>query len=115
MDKVVLRFQASAQSATGKATTCTTMVRHPLKAIVREAWCKPKCITAAPPVCVDVAKMAPTMPAPAPKSWLSSAGWGLAILSFINLFNYLDRYLVPALFESLKHSELRLTDAQLGS
>jgi predicted MFS family arabinose efflux permease len=46
---------------------------------------------------------------------LSSAGWGLAILSFINLFNYLDRFLVPALFESLKHSELRLTDAQLGS
>src|ERR1700733_11438247 len=51
----------------------------------------------------------------AQKSWLNSAGWGLAILSFINLFNYLDRYLVPALFESLKHSELRLRDAQLGS
>jgi len=46
---------------------------------------------------------------------LNSAGWGLAILSFINLFNYLDRFLVPALFESLKHSELRLTDAELGS
>ena len=46
---------------------------------------------------------------------MNSAGWGLAILSFINLFNYLDRFLVPALFESLKHSELRLTDAQLGS
>ncbi len=51
----------------------------------------------------------------APKSWLNSAGWGLAILSFINLFNYLDRFLVPALFESLKHSELGLTDAELGS
>jgi MFS transporter, Spinster family, sphingosine-1-phosphate transporter len=51
----------------------------------------------------------------AQKSWLGSAGWGLAILSFINLFNYLDRFLVPALFESLKHSELRLTDAELGS
>ena len=51
----------------------------------------------------------------AAKSWLNSAGWGLAILSFINLFNYLDRFLVPALFESLKHSELGLTDAELGS
>src|SRR5260370_32469593 len=56
-----------------------------------------------------------SMPGQAQKSWLNSAGWGLGILSFINLFNYLDRYLVPALFESLKHSELRLTDAELGS
>ncbi|MEA3150236.1 MAG: transporter, Spinster family, sphingosine-phosphate transporter [Gammaproteobacteria bacterium] len=51
----------------------------------------------------------------APKSWLNSAGWGLGILSFINLFNYLDRYLVSALVERLKHSELALTDGQLGS
>jgi MFS family permease len=51
----------------------------------------------------------------APKSWLNSAGWGLAVLSFINLFNYLDRYLVSALVEPLKHSELALTDAELGS
>lgn len=50
-----------------------------------------------------------------PKPWLHSAGWGLAILSFINLFNYLDRYLVSALVERLKHSELALTDAELGS
>jgi MFS family permease len=49
-----------------------------------------------------------------PKSWTNSAGWGLAILSFINLFNYLDRFLVPALFESLKHSELELSDTELG-
>jgi MFS transporter, Spinster family, sphingosine-1-phosphate transporter len=55
------------------------------------------------------------MPTPASKSWLSSAGWGLAILSFINLLNYLDRYLVSALVESLKHSELALTDAESGS
>lgn len=55
------------------------------------------------------------MPDQNPKSWLNSAGWGLAILSFINLFNYLDRYLVSALVESLKHSELALTDAELGS
>jgi MFS transporter, Spinster family, sphingosine-1-phosphate transporter len=59
--------------------------------------------------------MAANMPDQAPKSWLNSAGWGLAILSFINLFNYLDRYLVSALVERLKHSELALTDAQLGS
>ncbi len=48
-------------------------------------------------------------------SWLKSAGGGLAVLSFINLFNYLDRYLVSALVESLKHSDLALTDAELGS
>jgi MFS family permease len=59
--------------------------------------------------------MPPDMPAQAPKSWLNSAGWGLAILSFINLFNYLDRYLVSALVEPLRHSELALSDAELGS
>jgi MFS family permease len=50
-----------------------------------------------------------------PKAWISSAGLALGILSFINLFNYLDRYLVSALVESLKHSELKLTDTQAGS
>lgn len=40
---------------------------------------------------------------------------GLAILSFINLFNYMDRYVLSALVESLKHSELALSDAELGS
>jgi MFS family permease len=55
------------------------------------------------------------MPNKTASSWMSSAGWGLAVLSFINLFNYLDRYLVSALVERLKHSELALTDAQLGS
>jgi MFS transporter, Spinster family, sphingosine-1-phosphate transporter len=49
------------------------------------------------------------------KAWISSAGIALAILAFINLFNYLDRYVVAALVESLKHSELALSDAQLGS
>jgi MFS family permease len=49
------------------------------------------------------------------KAWISSAGVALAILAFINLFNYLDRYLVAALVERLKHSELALSDAQLGS
>jgi MFS family permease len=49
------------------------------------------------------------------KAWIGSAGIALAILAFINLFNYLDRYVVAALVESLKHSELALSDAQLGS
>jgi len=96
-------------------------VRRPLKSPTR-ANVPGKCITlesrseySLAPVDAGVAKMPRNMPGQVPKSWLNSAGWGLAILSFINLFNYLDRFLVPALFESLKHSELRLTDAQLGS
>ena len=40
---------------------------------------------------------------------------GLAILTLINLLNYLDRYVVASLVESLKASELRLSDAELGS
>src|ERR1700679_3354222 len=59
--------------------------------------------------------MPPIMRTQADKSWLHSAGWALAVLSFINLFNYLDRYLVPALYETLKHSELKLSDGQLGA
>jgi len=39
----------------------------------------------------------------------------LAVLTLINLFNYLDRWIVAALAESMKHSELRLSDTQLGS
>lgn len=39
----------------------------------------------------------------------------LAILTLINLFNYLDRWIVAALAESMKHSELQLSDTQLGS
>jgi MFS transporter, Spinster family, sphingosine-1-phosphate transporter len=49
------------------------------------------------------------------KSWARSASFGLAILSFINLFSYLDRYVVSALAESLKHAGLGLSDANLGS
>ena len=49
------------------------------------------------------------------KSWVRAATFGLGILSVINLFSYLDRYVVSALIESLKHSELGLTDANLGS
>lgn len=50
-----------------------------------------------------------------PKAWIGSARVALGILAFINLFNYLDRYLVSALVESLKHSELALSDTQAGS
>ncbi|HYL21479.1 MAG TPA: MFS transporter [Gemmatimonadales bacterium] len=39
----------------------------------------------------------------------------LAVLTLINLFNYLDRWVVAALAESMKHSELQLSDTQLGS
>jgi MFS transporter, Spinster family, sphingosine-1-phosphate transporter len=40
---------------------------------------------------------------------------GLIVLTLINLFNYLDRYVVSALVESLKRSEMRLSDTQIGS
>ncbi len=40
---------------------------------------------------------------------------GLIVLTLINLFNYLDRWIVAALAESMKHSELHLSDTQLGS
>src|SRR2546427_12570656 len=40
---------------------------------------------------------------------------GLVVLTLINLFNYLDRWIVAALAESMKNSELRLSDTQLGS
>jgi MFS family permease len=43
-----------------------------------------------------------------------AARWGLAVLSLINLLNYIDRYVVPAVFESLRRSELHLSDTQLG-
>jgi MFS family permease len=43
-----------------------------------------------------------------------SAGYALGVLTFINLFNYLDRWVVAAVVESIKHSELHLSDTQLG-
>jgi MFS family permease len=43
-----------------------------------------------------------------------AARWGLAILTLINLLNYIDRYIVPALFESLRGSAFHLSDTQLG-
>jgi MFS family permease len=43
------------------------------------------------------------------------AAWtGLALLTLINQVNNLDRYVVPAIGESLKHSEIRPTDEQFG-
>jgi MFS family permease len=39
----------------------------------------------------------------------------LAVLTLLNLFNYLDRFVLSSLVESLKSSELRLTDTQLGA
>jgi hypothetical protein len=44
-----------------------------------------------------------------------AARTGLAVLTLINLLNYLDRYVVASLVESLKKSELSLSDAQAGS
>src|SRR5437660_7825330 len=43
-----------------------------------------------------------------------AATYALAILTLINLFNYLDRWVVAAVVESIKHSELALSDSQLG-
>jgi MFS transporter, Spinster family, sphingosine-1-phosphate transporter len=43
-----------------------------------------------------------------------TARYALAILTFINLFNYVDRWIVAAVAESIRHSELHLSDTQLG-
>jgi predicted MFS family arabinose efflux permease len=42
------------------------------------------------------------------------AGRALLVLALINLLNYLDRFVVSALAEPLKRSELQLSDTQLG-
>src|ERR1700747_875105 len=44
----------------------------------------------------------------------TSAGYALAVLTFINLFNYLDRWVVAAVGESIKRSEIYPTDTQIG-
>lgn len=49
------------------------------------------------------------------KSWVRAASFGLGVLSVINLFSYLDRYIVSALAESLKHAGFGFTDANLGT
>jgi len=54
-------------------------------------------------------------PATAPGTLLSGvAGRALVVLALVNLFNYLDRFVVSALAESLKRSPLALSDTQLG-
>jgi MFS transporter, Spinster family, sphingosine-1-phosphate transporter len=49
------------------------------------------------------------------KPWLATPNIGLAILAIINLLSYMDRYVVAGVLESLKHSNLGLTDTNLGS
>ncbi len=46
---------------------------------------------------------------------ISSAKLGLLVLTGMNLLNYLDRFVVSALVESLKASELHLSDVQCGA
>lgn len=53
-------------------------------------------------------------PSSDPARDLRAARYTLAILTFINLFNYLDRWVVAAVVESIKKSELALSDTQLG-
>ncbi len=50
-----------------------------------------------------------------PNTWISSPNWVLAVLAFINLFSYLDRYVVSGVLESLKNAGLGLSDTNLGS
>jgi predicted MFS family arabinose efflux permease len=50
-------------------------------------------------------------PAPAART----AWAALVVLTLVNLVNYMDRYVVPGVGESLQHSELHLTDSQFGA
>ena len=52
---------------------------------------------------------------PATREVTRAAKVGLAVLTFINLFNYMDRFIVASLEESLKRSELHLSDFQFGA
>ena len=49
-----------------------------------------------------------------PEFPLRGARAALLLLTAVNLLNYLDRYVVSALVESLRHSKLHLSDPQLG-
>jgi MFS family permease len=49
---------------------------------------------------------------PTPLRW---SLWGLGILTAINLVNYIDRFLVPSMVESIKASELHPNDFQMGA
>ena len=58
---------------------------------------------------------AAAFPPAASRSLLAgAAGRALVVLALINLLNYLDRFVVSALVESLKRSELALSDTQAG-
>src|SRR5579859_3363132 len=48
-----------------------------------------------------------------PRSTRAYAAYVLGLLTLVNLFNYLDRNVVFAVFEPVKR-DLHLTDAQLG-
>src|SRR6202158_800198 len=58
------------------------------------------------------------MPDPAPPPTadgsVHAARWALGVLTLINLFNYLDRYVPAALVEDFRRSELHLTHTQSG-
>lgn len=57
-----------------------------------------------------------TEPAPPQTSdgAVRAARWALGVLTLINLFNYLDRYVPAALVENLRRSELHVTDTESG-
>src|SRR5512140_3086185 len=55
------------------------------------------------------------MPSGESRAARRAAGYALAILTFVNLFNYLDRWIISAVLESIKKSELHPTDTQLGA
>jgi MFS transporter, Spinster family, sphingosine-1-phosphate transporter len=55
------------------------------------------------------------MPPDESRSARRAAAYALAVLTFINLFNYMDRWVISAVLESIKKSELHPTDTQLGS
>jgi len=59
----------------------------------------------------DSARSAATAPAEAGGR---AARWALIVLTLINLFNYLDRYVPAALVESLRRSSLHVTDTESG-
>src|SRR5436305_15305212 len=61
----------------------------------------------------------PIMPAPSrPSDPVRVARWGLFVLTLVNLFNYLDRFVLSSVVESLKQARplgLQLSDTQLGA
>ena len=58
--------------------------------------------------------MTETAPPQTSAASVRAARWALGVLTLINLFNYLDRYVPAALVESLRRSELHVTDTESG-